>query len=58
MNTALKYRNQSRPDEAGMVFLCDQSQAEEMKVHLMRRGFIIVDDFADDDAAASDFSTG
>jgi hypothetical protein len=41
---AIKYRNPRRPGEAGMILICDPSQAAEAKTNLERRGFVVIDD--------------
>jgi hypothetical protein len=41
---AIKYRNAHRPEEAGIVLVCQPSQAQETREGLERQGFIIVDE--------------
>lgn len=43
---AIRYRNPLRPEEAGIVMLSEQKEAQEARENLIRRGFIIVDDHA------------
>jgi hypothetical protein len=42
MRVVIKYRNPHRPDEAGMVLICDQSRVVEIERRLQRSGFVIV----------------
>jgi hypothetical protein len=42
MPVVIKYRNPHRPDEAGMVLICDPSRVVEIEKRLRRSGFVIV----------------
>ena len=44
MSVAIKYRHPLRPGEAGMILICDPSQAADAKESLERRGFVIIED--------------
>jgi hypothetical protein len=44
VSVAIKYRHPLRPGEAGIILICDPSQAADVRESLERRGFVIIDD--------------
>jgi hypothetical protein len=43
MRLTILYRHPQRPDEAGMVVVTDQAEAEEEQIRLESRGFRVVE---------------